>query len=99
MAIAAAWPSFLSRGGRSDKNSSKIEEQIASWYSEIRRMIEPFLTLSFSDLLSQTQGGRAASWLVAIVGVAGYTYWTNRDNGQTFTKEEQSKWNAGKDKK
>ena len=43
------------------------------------------------------QSGRAASWAVAIVGVAAYTYWTNYDNGQKFTKEDQSKWNAGKD--
>jgi hypothetical protein len=47
----------------------------------------------------QKQSGRAASWAVAIVGVAAYTYWTNYDNGQTFTKEEQSKWNAAKDVK
>lgn len=45
------------------------------------------------------KSGRAASWAVAIVGVAAYTYWTNYDNGQTFTKEDQSKWNAAKDVK
>lgn len=25
---------------------------------------------------------------------AAYTYWTNRDNGEIFTKEEQLNWNA-----
>jgi len=45
------------------------------------------------------KGGKAASWAVAIVGVAAYTYWTNRDNGQVFTKEEQSRWNAVKETK
>jgi len=47
----------------------------------------------------QNQSGRAASWAVAIVGVAAYTFWTNYDNGQAFTKEDQSKWNAAKDDK
>eukprot|EP00536_Pseudo-nitzschia_multiseries_P001960 jgi/Psemu1/4607/gm1.4607_g len=41
----------------------------------------------------------AASWAVAVVGVAAYTFWTNRDNGQVFTKEDQSKWNAAKEEK
>jgi hypothetical protein len=30
---------------------------------------------------------------------AAYTYWTNRDNGEIFTKEEQAKWNANKEAK
>ncbi|KAG7368673.1 hypothetical protein IV203_031416 [Nitzschia inconspicua] len=45
------------------------------------------------------KGGRTASWLVAIGGLAAYTYWTNRDNGEIFTKEEQLKWNAAKEAK
>lgn len=45
------------------------------------------------------KSGRAASWAVAIVGVTAYTYWTNHDNGQTFTKEDQSRWNAAKDER
>ena len=45
------------------------------------------------------KGGRAASWAVAIGGLAAYTYWTNRDNGDIFTKEDQAKWNAKKEAK
>jgi len=41
--------------------------------------------------------GKAASWGVAIFGLAAYTYLTNYDNGRVFTKEEQSKWNASKE--
>jgi len=43
--------------------------------------------------------GRAASWFVAFLGAAAYTYWTNRENGQVFTKEDQTKWNASKEER
>lgn len=58
---------------------------------------KPNINALFSANLGK--GGRAASWAVAVVGVAAYTFWTNRDNGQVFTKEDQSKWNAAKEEK
>lgn len=51
----------------------------------------------FSANLGKT--GRVASWGVAIVGVAAYTYWENIENRQIFTKEDQSRWNSAKDEK
>ena len=79
-------------------NSSEIEEQVFVTAVNGFVMGNNSNIGNFYDLLRK-QRGKAASWLVALVGVAGYTYWTNRDNGQTFSKEEQSNWNAGKEKK
>lgn len=42
------------------------------------------------------KGGRAGAWLVAIAGVAAWTWYENRENGESFSKEEQKAWNADK---
>ena len=53
----------------------------------------------FSHVMLNKKKGRAASWFVASLGAAAYTYWTNRENGQVFTKEDQTKWNASKEER
>ncbi|KAI2513583.1 hypothetical protein MHU86_723 [Fragilaria crotonensis] len=42
------------------------------------------------------KGGRAAAWLTAIGVVAAWQYYENRNNGETFSKEEQLSWNEKK---
>ena len=44
------------------------------------------------------RGGSLAAWLVAFGAVGAYTYYENKDNGKTFSKEEQQKWNLTKEK-
>eukprot|EP00339_Tiarina_fusa_P016541 CAMPEP_0117008602 /NCGR_PEP_ID=MMETSP0472-20121206/8053_1 /TAXON_ID=693140 ORGANISM="Tiarina fusus, Strain LIS" /NCGR_SAMPLE_ID=MMETSP0472 /ASSEMBLY_ACC=CAM_ASM_000603 /LENGTH=68 /DNA_ID=CAMNT_0004710677 /DNA_START=92 /DNA_END=298 /DNA_ORIENTATION=- len=42
------------------------------------------------------KGARGAAWILAIGAVAAYSVYENKDNGQTFSKDEQQKWNKEK---
>eukprot|EP00545_Synedropsis_sp_CCMP1620_P008484 CAMPEP_0119014598 /NCGR_PEP_ID=MMETSP1176-20130426/10033_1 /TAXON_ID=265551 /ORGANISM="Synedropsis recta cf, Strain CCMP1620" /LENGTH=67 /DNA_ID=CAMNT_0006967801 /DNA_START=97 /DNA_END=300 /DNA_ORIENTATION=+ len=40
--------------------------------------------------------GKIAAWAVAFGAVGAWKYYENRNNGETFSKDEQEKWNKSK---